>query len=248
MSSWGWARWTRGAVGRTVGVAGGLVGALVGPPRCAACDGEVPYGTAFCPPCAATLVRLAPSDPSRLAVFAYGGAIGEALRRFKFGDRPDLAPALVSGLATQLPRLTAAQATLVVPVPLHAARLVERGYNQAALLARPMARMLGVRCAPRALSRPFATERQTDLNRAARAANIAKAFVAEQQKRIAGAAVLLVDDVETTGSTLDACRDALMAGGAREVTTLVVARSLETAADAAQGEPPPGERQILRNL
>jgi len=201
----------------------GLVADLVAPTRCAACDGEVKRGAAFCPSCVATLVRAPNPEPGRTAAFVYGGAIAEALKRFKFEDRPDLAPALLAGLAPHLPSLRGAE--LVVPVPLHPSRLVERGYNQAALLARPLGRLLDAPCAMRAVARPAATARQTELSRAERAKNMEGAFVAALPAKIAGLRVLLVDDVETTGATLAACRAALLAGGACDVHTVVIARA-----------------------
>jgi ComF family protein len=201
----------------------GVLGDLIAPTRCAACDGESRRGAAFCPPCAGTLVRASNVHPESTAAFVYGGAIAQALKRFKFDDRPDLAPALLAGLGTHLDRLRGT-VDLVVPVPLHPSRLVERGYNQAALLARPLARLLAIPCAPRALCRLATTERQTELTREARAANVANAFAANELRRLAGARVLLVDDVETTGATLSACRAAVMTGGARAVLSAVVAR------------------------
>jgi ComF family protein len=202
----------------------GVLVDLIAPTRCAACDGASRRGTAFCPPCAATLVRASNVRAESSAAFVYGGAIAQALKRFKFDDRPDLAPALLAGLATQLDRLRG-NVDLVVPVPLHPGRLVERGYNQAALLARPLARLLAVPCAPRALRRLATTERQTDLTREARAANVANAFAPNEPHRFREQRVLLVDDVETTGATLSACRAALLAGGARAVLSVVVART-----------------------
>jgi ComF family protein len=202
-----------------------VLASLVAPARCAACDGEVRRGTAFCPVCAATLVRAENPEPGRVAAFVYGGAIAQTIRRFKFDDRPDLAPALLAGLHAQLPRLKGAGADLVVPVPLHPTRLIERGYNQAALLARPLARWLALPCATRALRRSVATERQTALSREERSANVDHVFVPGEVGRLNGRTVLLVDDVETTGATLAACGQALMRGGARAVRTAVVART-----------------------
>ena len=204
---------------------------LVAPSRCAACDEPAPWATAFCPACASTLVRARNPDDHRLAAFVYGAAIAEALRRFKFDDRPDLAPALLAGLVRHSSvRVRDARPDLVVPVPLHPSRLVERGYNQSALLARPLARALGIPWAARALARVVATERQTELARTARASNVERAFVATRGASLSGRRVLLVDDVETTGATLDACRRAVMAGGASDVLSVVVAR-----AEAASG-------------
>ncbi len=202
-----------------------VLASLVAPYRCAACDGDVRRGRAFCPACAATLVRAENLDARRTAAFVYGGAIAQALKRFKFDDRPDLAPALLAGLRAHLPLLMQARPDLVVPVPLHPARLIERGYNQAALLARPLARWLGVPCATRALRRSVATERQTALSRAARSVNVDQVFVPGECASLGGRTVLLVDDVETTGATLGACSRALLTGGASAVRTLVIARA-----------------------
>jgi len=152
-------------------------------------------------------------------------SIADALRRLKFDDRPDLAAPLASTFAPLLPLLLAHKPQVVVPVPLHPARLVERGYNQAALLARALARWIDTPLAPLALRRSLRTSRQTDLAREARAANVANAFVVHPPSLIYGRSVVLVDDVETTGATLDACRRALEAAGARLVVSAVVARA-----------------------
>jgi ComF family protein len=198
---------------------------VVAPAQCAACDVGVRHGRAFCAACAATLVRATNEDETHVAAFAYGGAIAQTIRRFKFDDRPDLARALLAGLATELPRLRAAHVDLAVPVPLHPTRLVERGYNQAALLAGPLAEWLGVPMRARALARPVATERQTELARGARAVNVEGAFVAREPRHLSGRTVLVVDDVETTGATLAACTQALILGGAHAVRTVVIARA-----------------------
>jgi ComF family protein len=202
-----------------------LMARVVAPARCAACDAGVSHGRAFCPPCAATLERAVNPDPMRTAAFVYGGAIAEALRRFKFDDRPDLRDALLVGLDPHLPTLALGPGGLVVPVPLHPSRLVDRGYNQAALLARSLAKRLGADSAARALSRPRETGRQTDLDRQARAGNVAGAFVVSKPERVAGRRILLVDDVETTGATLGACRAALERCGVLDVRSVVIARA-----------------------
>jgi ComF family protein len=213
----------------------GALGILVAPPTCAACDAPVRQG-AFCPVCVATLVPAAPAADDRLAGFVYGGAMSDAVRRFKFDDRPDLAAPLAAGFGRLVPALRARSLDVVVPVPLHPKRLVERGYNQAALLARFLARALDVPCAPRCLQRTVETSRQTDLTREGRAANVARAFVVSSPACARGRAVLLVDDVETTGATLDACRRALGDAGARVVVSVVLARAEVGAAAVIHGE------------
>ena len=102
-----------------------------------------------------------------------------------------------------------ADVDLVVPVPLHWARRWERGYNQAAVIAREVARVLGAACAERLLLRRRRTRSQTHLHGEAKAANVADAFTLRAKEVPAARHILLVDDVFTTGATLAACHRAL---------------------------------------
>lgn len=110
----------------------------------------------------------------------------------------------------------------VVPVPLHAARLRRRGFNPAAAIARQLAREAGAPIAHGALARTRDTPSQTGLGRAARRANVRGAFRA---RRLDAATVWLVDDVVTTGATLEECARVLRAAGARQVVALCAART-----------------------
>jgi ComF family protein len=168
-------------------------------------------------------VRCQPRD-GRWGAFFYAGAVVDAVRKLKFEDRPELARPLAAGWAPLLPEIREARVDVLVPVPLHASRLVERGYNQAALLARELGAMLRVPSAPLILSRPVATGRQTDLPAAARVTNVAGAFRVCRPREVMGRRVLLVDDVETTGATLDACVRALEEAGAARVFAAVIAQ------------------------
>jgi ComF family protein len=116
----------------------------------------------------------------------------------------------------------------VVPVPLSGVRLRERGYNQAALLARAVAERKGWSCEPGMLVRSRATETQTNLHPAERKANVAGAFAVPSGHRVraSGEHILLVDDVWTTGATATACAEALLQAGARVVSVLTFARAL----------------------
>lgn len=111
----------------------------------------------------------------------------------------------------------------VVPVPMSRAKLRRRGYNQAELLARALARRLKMRCEPRLLVRSVERETQSSLARAARAANVRGVFKATMQTR--GASVLLVDDICTTGETFRACAETLLDGGAGRVCAIAVAKA-----------------------
>ncbi len=112
----------------------------------------------------------------------------------------------------------------VVAVPLFHARRRERGYNQAEVLARGLARRLRKPFWGRALKRIRATETQTHLTAPQRADNVRGAFEVGARRRLAGRSVLLVDDVMTTGATLSECARSLKAGGARSVFVLTLAR------------------------
>jgi ComF family protein len=109
-----------------------------------------------------------------------------------------------------------------VPVPLHRRRLAQRGYNQAGLLAREWGRRLGLPVRPGALRRTRATAAQAELPGRERRRNVAGAFRA---RGVTGRPVVLVDDVVTSGATVEAAAEALLAAGATEVRVLAVARA-----------------------
>jgi ComF family protein len=114
---------------------------------------------------------------------------------------------------------------IVAPVPLGIARLKERGYNQAALIARPFSLALGLPYAPEALQRRRETHSQVGLSIAERKENVAGAFSARRDV-VASRSVLLIDDVATSSATLDACASALRMDGANQVYCLTLARAL----------------------
>jgi len=187
---------------------------LVAPARCVGC--EELCSCVFCAACESLLEQAA--SPS--AVFEYGGPIADAIHRFKYRGRSELGAALGSLMAEAAGRW-AGEVDAVVPVPLHWRRRRWRGYDQAALLARPTAKALGVPALLRGLRRVRHTPSQVNLPHDERQANVAGAFAPGRLRGVGR--VLLVDDVRTTGATLEAASKALRAGGAREVRTLVLA-------------------------
>jgi ComF family protein len=195
---------------------------MIAPDVCAACDARTPMMTIFCRACAATL--LPATDFSRddaLVPYIYGGALAAAIVSFKYDLRFDRARPLASLLLRGIDPLRADPPTHVIPVPLHAKRAAVRGFNQAALLAAPVARALGARFATASLVREKETGVQATLPRVDRFINMKDAFVVRGS--LAGARVLVVDDVRTTGATLEACVKALRAAQVRDVRTLVLA-------------------------
>ena len=204
---------------------------FVWPRRCAGC-GEAPAGAhvlcARClgaiprlalPLCARCLVREA-ADPvcARHAGFTvwpawtYDEHAAVAIEALKYGGRTDLAAPLGAELARVVP--ASPRLDFVTEVPLHPARERERGYNQSALLAAAFARVAGVPHLPGVLRRVRATAAQARLGPAARRANLRGAFVARHPGQLAGRRVLVIDDVVTTGATLDAALAALAGAGA----------------------------------
>jgi ComF family protein len=126
---------------------------------------------------------------------------------------------------------------VVVPVPMHGSRLARRGFNQAALLARAVARP-GERLAVDALRRGTATASQAALGRRARAANVRDVFAVRRGAGVAGRSVLLVDDVVTTGATVRACSTVLLEAGAAVVAVWSLARTPRHGAGVSALPPP----------
>lgn len=193
----------------------------------------------FCPGCGLTFAdaRAEPylcgpcrSAPRPWRNFAwhgpYEGLLGELLRTFKFNSRLGLARLLgaLAREAWERAEAVGPAPDLAVPVPLHPRRLAERGYNQSLLLARGLAALPGLALDPAALVRTRDTPPQARLAGAERRENIRGAFAADPA-RVDGRGALLVDDVMTTGGTLEEACLALLRAGARSVDVLVLART-----------------------
>jgi ComF family protein len=147
----------------------------------------------------------------------------------KYQDRTDLAPAMGRWMARAGKELLG-EADMLVPVPLHWRRGWSRRYNQSGALARVISRQSGARVAAESLRRVRATEQQIGLSRAQRASNVQGAFkvVADRMADIQGRRVILVDDVLTTGATVDACARALLRAKAAQVDVLTFARVVDS--------------------
>src|SRR5262249_51418597 len=157
----------------------------------------------------------------------YDEASKDLILRFKHGDRTEYA-ALFARWIGRAAAEVVADADAVAPVPLHPLRLLKRRYNQAAEIARPLARRAGLEYLADVLVRTRRTESQGAAGSGAgRRRNVAGAFAVPQSraKLVKGRRVLLIDDVLTTGATVNACARALLKAGARGVDVAVVART-----------------------
>lgn len=165
------------------------------------------------------------------AVMRYDAACRGLILGFKHGDRLERAPAFGTWLRRAGADLLR-EADMIVPVPLHRWRLIRRRYNQSAVLALNLGRQSGLPTVADALIRTRPTPPQGGMSAAGRRRNVAGAFSISprRQQAIAGRRVLLIDDVMTTGATLDACARTLLRAGAMQVDGLVVARVVRASA------------------
>jgi ComF family protein len=195
---------------------------LFAPPRCVACDEPTSKSPSFCPACLSQIERC--DDPMESGVFApfvQHGPLVHAVHRAKFGARP--APARAMGLLLADALGSALdEIDVVVPVPLHAERLRARTFNQAAEIAKTLGKPVSFG----ALIRTKTTRPQATLDRDERRSNVRGAFTTVRRSMIEGRRVLLVDDVVTTGATLDAARSALVEAGPLSVRSAAVARAV----------------------
>jgi ComF family protein len=217
---------------------------LAFPARCPGCGREGPPICAACAPALDARLELPagipiglPSDvpPPLLQLewcAPFGGLVRRALHEIKYSGETRLATPLGEAIARRWRRV-AAGGDVLVPVPVHAERARRRGYDQAELLARAAACALDLPCAP-ILERVRASTAQFDLDRATRATNVRGAFRLRPRptgkpgtpsaQPLAGRWIVLVDDVVTTGATLSACAEPLLAAGAIGVSAVTVAR------------------------
>ena len=197
---------------------------------CAECDADLPrLDTALCPRCAlaspagAVCGRCLAQPPhydATVAALAYRFPADVLVQALKFNSQLALAAFLGDAL---LQRVKTETADLILPVPLSPRRLRERGFNQALEIARPIARAKGLRLAPELCERTRDTAAQFDLPFAERRHNVRGAFHCPQL--VGGATVAVLDDVMTTGATLDEIAATLKKAGAARVVNWVIART-----------------------
>ena len=194
-------------------------------PLCPICSTPFFYGLEedhLCEEC----LRKRPLYDAALAPYHYEGSLMKAIHQFKYSSKVFLADSL-GPLLVQFAQkhVKGSKDILTIPVPLHPKRLRERGFNQSLLLARHLADGLCTELDFLSLRRVKSTLPQTGLDREERRKNVRSAFRLVNPKAVKGKLILLVDDVATTGNTLNECARVLKRSGARKVLCLVLARA-----------------------
>ncbi|MCL6510619.1 MAG: ComF family protein [Anaerolineae bacterium] len=206
---------------------------LLYPPRCGGCD--KPGEGWWCTACnkrthwldmrdsRASLTLPSGESLTVISAAMFTSPLREGIHRFKYEGQPQLAAAFAAPMSA-IWLAHGMQADVIVAVPLHTTRLRERGFNQSLLLAHHASLAMGIPVEPHALRRIRRTEQQAHLDLPARQENVRGAFAAQPQLA-GGKAIVLLDDVFTTGATLSECASALYQAGARSVIALTLARA-----------------------
>ncbi|WEF30995.1 ComF family protein [Pseudoduganella chitinolytica] len=216
-----------------------LCGALGRDPLCPPCRAQFcGAATCRCPACAEPLADAAGAQPcgrclarrpaydATVAAVSYAMPLDRLVLELKFGGRlahARLFAGLLADAVRAAPALVAPE--LLCPVPLAPGRLAERGFNQALEMARPLGRLLNIAVAPRLAQRVQETSAQSRLRGGARQANIAHVFAVPERAAVAGRHIGIVDDVMSSGQTLQELAAVLKRHGATRVTNLVFART-----------------------
>lgn len=201
---------------------------FLGDPCCARCGVPYDYDRGEAAECGACLADPPPFDSAR-AVLAYGDVARSVALRLKYGRRIGLARLIARQMVRHVPANDAP--VVILPVPLHPLRLWWRGFNQSAMIASHLARLTGLEVDRHALLRTRRTRPLRGMNPQMRAKMVRGAFALAAGHGLKGRAVLLIDDVHTSGATAAACARTLKRGGAASVHLLCWARVLPGEAD-----------------
>lgn len=218
-----------------------IIHPFIGEIFCPACEKQVHFITgSVCPICGTTF----PDSPAEShlcgdcldtkpyfscarAIFSYKDIIFHAIHKFKYKKDLSSGEILASFMAGfSFPDIDFADHSLIIPVPLHIKRLRERGFNQALILARAIGEKRNIPVDFSLLKRHKFIVTQTGSNKKERKQNIAGAFEVTDKKKVAGKNIILIDDVYTTGATVNECAKTLMKSGAQKISVLTLARVL----------------------
>lgn len=220
---------------------------LIFPPKCIFCGVTLGHDAVVeaCDQCRAGVVASHRKDipPEELDVekawcdramvaFEYDGPIRECIMNFKYHDKPSYGRTLGQMLIAAISgNLDMSRFDLVMGIPLHKSRMKERGYNQSELMANSIAALTGLPRGTGLVERVRNTSSQSLLTREQRRENMAAAFRVNRLDKVRGKSILLVDDVLTTGSTLNECSRVLKEAGAKEVVAVALASRRSDQAD-----------------
>ena len=226
---------------------------LVCPPTCPICGVEVDEAHCLCPACYGQMKFLTPpccqicGRPFEYAglgdivcgacmkkkpyytmarsILAYDDFSKQLILAFKHGDRTELAPILCKFLSLSDPAIFE-NVDMIIPVPLHWSRRFKRMYNQSGILGVKLGKVKKIPCCLNVLKRVRPTESQGHKHRKERERNVRKAFVVASPKSVRDKTILLIDDVMTTGATLNECAKVLKQAGAKEIKVITLYRVL----------------------
>lgn len=229
-------RWLHKLIHLVLPASCALCGSRSDTPFCAACEAShLTDPTRRCPRCAASMTEAQslcgrclatpPAFDATCTAVSYQPPVDLLIKRLKFGAHLPLATAFASVLLERLQQRPSERFDLVMPVPLSAERLAGRGFNQATEIARPLARALGLPLAGQVCLRARDTAPQSTLALPDRQGNMRGAFAVREPTAVAGRRILVIDDVMTTGHTLDALAACLKRHGAARVVNVVFART-----------------------
>ncbi len=229
---------------------------VVFPPRCIACSAFLMEdGVSFCPDCfegikfnrsplcsrcgipfdeagkedhiCGECLSSAPAFSVARAVGRYETVLMDVIHKFKYGGKTSVGQKLGKLMAEFVyPAFNIMDYSLIIPVPLHPRRLRQRGFNQAVILAGEISRHFSMSLDFLSLKRVVFTESQASLGKEKRASNVKAAFAVADAGKVMGQKIILVDDVITTGSTVNECARALLKNKAEEVAVLTLARAV----------------------
>ncbi len=197
------------------------------PPFCSVCGIPFVSREVETHPCGACVTHRRYFTMAR-ALAAFEGSLQQAVHRWKYEGKTHLTPFFAEWIAEGLNRYWKSDSLdLLIPVPLHPSRLRERGFNQALLLVKDLSRRTGIPYRKKILQKKKPTIPQVNLGGAEREKGVRGTFHVADKEELLGTSVLLVDDVYTTGATVNECAKALLGGGAERVDVLTLAHAIK---------------------
>lgn len=196
---------------------------IINPPQCGICAEPLPQNIEDGQICAACIAT-PPNYDQHLTMFDYHSSVRKLITRYKFYNGLYLRPLMLQWMLQKISPL-ADDIDMVIPVPLHWRRIIKRTYHHTALLAKPIAKDIGAEYAPNLLKRVKHTPPQVGLTRKRRQKNMIGAFKTPKPNLLKNQTILLIDDVMTTGATIESCSKILRKAGADRVIILTLAKN-----------------------